>query len=187
MNPIISNIKTRRSVRSFEQKKIEKETLDAIIDAANWAPTGANSQPWRFVVVQEPAFRKKLAALALPLYKAWIAKMSPEFQEMRKEVDAKTTDPVYYEAPVIIFVIGKGMTNALDCPMACQNIMLAARSFDIGSCWVYIGQLTLEDSEVKRALELQEDEKVYGPILLGYPKGDFPTPPPKKTPDVKWI
>jgi len=67
------------------------------------------------------------------------------------------------------------MTADYDTPMVCQNIMLAARSLDIGSCWVYFGQLPLDDQEVRSALEMKEGEKVYGPILVGYPQaGNFP-------------
>jgi nitroreductase len=187
MNQVIENIKARRSVRVYESKPIDKKVLETLIDAARWAPTGANSQPWRFVVVQDAGFRKKLADLARPKYEAWLAKMPQDFKDMRKDIDEQSGDPAYYGAPAIVFVIGKGMTSDLDCPMACQNVMLAARSFGIGSCWVYIGQLPLDNSEVRQALELKEGEKVYGPILLGYPKGDFPSPPERRTPAVKWI
>ncbi|HRY28962.1 MAG TPA: nitroreductase [Elusimicrobiota bacterium] len=187
MNPVIENIKARRSVRLFDGRKIDKKTLEALIDAARWAPTGMNSQPWRFVVAQGDEFRKKLSALALPRYKKWLEKMPQELKAMRQEVDEKTGDPAYYGAPVVVFVIGKGMTSDFDCAMACQNIMLAARSLGIGSCWVYIGQLPLDDAEMRGALELKEGEKVYGPLVLGYPKGNFPAPPPKKDPPVKWL
>ena len=107
---------------------------------------------------------------------------------MRKEIDARVSDPVYYDAPAIMFVIGSGMTSDFDTPMVCENIMLAARSFGMESCWVYFGQLPLDDHEVRNALEMREGEKVYGPILLGYPKGgEFPAPPPKKDAVIKWI
>jgi len=79
------------------------------------------------------------------------------------------------------------MTAPLDCPMACQNIMLSARSLGIGSCWVHIGQLPLDDASVREALGMQEDEKVFGPILLGYPKDGFPEAPQRNAPQVKWL
>ncbi len=187
MNSVIENIRLRRSVRYFDPKPIDKKTIETLIDAAVWAPTGANSQPWRFVVVQSEAFRGKLAELALPRYKKWLSNMPDSFKEMRKEYDVKIKDPAYYSAPVIVFVIGSGMSCSLDCPMACQNIMLAARSLGIGSCWVFIGQFPLDDKEVRQALELKEGEDVYGPIILGYPKGEFPAAPPRNPPKVKWL
>ncbi len=187
MNPVIENIKKRRSVRLYESKPISKEILTEIIDAGNSAPSGCNAQNWRFVIVEDAAFRKKLADIAIPRYKEWMKKAPAQMKEMKDAIDAQVSDPVYYSAPVVVFVIGWGMTSDYDTSMVCQNIMLAARSFGIGSCWVYFGQLALDDAEIRKALELKKEEKVYGPILLGYPKGNFPEPPDKKSPTVKWI
>ena len=190
MNPVIDNIKKRRSVRQYESKPIPKDILKEIIDAGNYAPTGAGAQGWRFVVVESETFRKKMVEIAVPVYKQWILKMPEAFQKMRAERDAVTTDPIYYSAPVIVFVIGSPTasgTGEYDCPMVCENMMLAARSFGIGSCWVFMGQFALKDEMVKKDLELKDGEKVYGPILLGYPQGDFPQMNPKKPPVIKWI
>lgn len=187
MNPVIENIKNRRSVRMYDTKPIPKNILQEIIDAGNCAPSGANAQGWRFVVVQDEPLRKKMASLALPRYKKWMEKVSPQLKEMRKEVDARESDPIYCSAPVVVFVIGWGMSGELDTPMVCQNMMLAARSFGIGSCWIFIGQLIIDDQDIRNVLELKDGEKVYGPILLGYPKKEFPKGPAKKPAQVKWI
>ena len=187
MNPVIENIMTRRSVRSYDSIEIAKDALQTIIDAGNMAPSGCNAQGWRFAVVTDKAFRKRLSEIALPRYKKWMEKSNETLREMRKDIDSKVSDPVYYGAPVVLSIIGSGMTADLDCPMVCQNIMLAARSLGIGSCWVYFGQLVLDDAKVREALALKEGEKVYGPILLGYPKDGFPNAPEKKAAEVKYI
>jgi len=187
MNEIIKNINARRSVRFYDEREIPTDTLKTIIAAGHAAPSGMNAQQWRFVVVTDASARANLAALAKTRYKTWLANAPEDFKAIRAEVDALVSDPVYYNAPAIVFVIGKGMTAPLDCPMVCQNMMLAARSFDIGSCWVYFGQLVLDDEAVRRELEIQEDESVFGPILLGYPKDGFPEAPEKKALSVKWI
>ena len=188
MNLVFENIMGRRSVRDYSDKSIDNEILQKIVDAGNMAPTGSNVQPWRFVVVQSKEERNKLAELCLDRYKAWIKNAPIAFQEMRKERDSKVADPIYYGAPVYIFVIGTpGMTQANDCPMVCENMMLAARSLEIGSCWVFFGQLALDDPYFQKLLEIKEGEKVYGPILFGYPKDGFPSVPEKKKPVVKII
>jgi len=65
-------------------------------------------------------------------------------------------------------------------------MMLAAHSLGLGSCWVGFGAMVLEDPGVRNLLELKEDESIFGPILLGYPKGETARPP-KREPKVKWI
>lgn len=188
MNQVIETLMNRRSVRFYEPRPIDRKILETIIAAGNAAPSGANAQRWRFVVVEDPAFRRKLVTLAIPRYKIWMGQAPKELAEMRKEIDAVAEDPIYYGASAVVFVIGSGMTRDLDSPMVCENMMIAARSLGIGSCWVFFGQLPLPDPEVRAALEIRTDEKVYGPVLLGYPKdGVFPDGPAKKPPVVKWI
>jgi nitroreductase len=186
MNQVIETIRKRRSVRAYDPRPIPRDILNTILECGNAAPTGAGSRAWRFVVVQDESFRKKLAALAAPRYRKWLESMPESFKQLRMNVDKENPDPAYYSAPAIVFVIGGGGTSPLDCPMVCQNMMLAARSMDIGSCWVYIGQLVCDVPEVKEALELKEGEKVYGPIILGYPRGGFPEKAGVQ-PVVKWI
>ena len=178
----------RRSIRFYEETKIDKDILEQIIDAGNHAPTGGGNQMWRFVVVTDDGFRAKLAELALSKYKVWMEEKAPEpLKAMRAQIDAVAEDPVYYSAPAVVFVIGKGMTATLDCPMVCENMMLAARSFGIGSCWVFFGQLPTDEPEIRTALQLEEGEQVFGPILLGYPQEDQPPRAPKADPRVLWL
>ena len=92
-------------------------------------------------------------------------------------------DGVYWSAPVVIFVIGQAPQ---DCAMVCQNMMLAARSFGLGSCIVGFGALVTDDAGIVERLELKENERIFGPVVLGYPEID-PAPPKKKPPVIKWI
>lgn len=188
MNQVVENIHARRSVRLYQDKEVPKVDLEQIIKAGTSAPTGGNSQCWRFVIIQDNATREKLAQMSIPRVDKWIEKYAnEEFKVLRKRLAGKNPDTTYYGAPVIIFVVGWGNTASSDCSMACENMMLAARSMGIGSCWVYFGQLVIDDPEVRTMLELKEGESVFGPLIFGYPKGDFPKAPPKNEPVVKWI
>jgi nitroreductase len=187
VNEVIRTIEERRSVRNFESKPIPKNFMQQIIDAGNRAPSGMNARAWRFVVVADKAAKQKLVDWTMPRYKKWFEQLSAPMKAKREEVERRMTDPIYYSAPAIVFVIGTGMTAPFDCPMVCQNMMLAARSLGIGSCWVFIGQLASDEPEMRGMLELKDGEKIYGPIVLGYPKGDFPVPPQINSAVVKWI
>ncbi|MBI4847925.1 MAG: nitroreductase family protein [Nitrospirae bacterium] len=189
MNEILKAIKGRRSVRAYEAKKVPWEILNSIIDAGNNAPSGMNSQPWRFVVVEDDELHNKMMNAAIPNAKTLLGPLktaNPErYQSIMKRYE-ELEDPIYYSAPAIIFVIGKGPHADYSCPLACENIMLAAYSLGLGSCWVQFGSFVTGNAEIKNALELKEDEKVFGPIIVGYPKG-VTNPPQKKGPVIKWL
>lgn len=185
MNPVLENIKRRRSVRSYKPNPVPDEYINQVIEAGNYAPTGNNRQAWRFVVVTDPAMRGKLYDTAYANWKKVfenIKQNNPEQYEAVKHY-GKMKDPVYYEAPCIIFVIGYG---PLDCAMVTENMMLAATSLGLGSCYLYFGAQVLDNPEIVDALELVEGEKIYGPVIIGFPDKE-PETPSKKPPRVKWI
>jgi len=190
MNVVIENIKKRQSVRFFEQKPIPKKIIKIIIEAGNLAPsTGATKeveegekkkniidyQPWRFVVVENPEFKQKLFQTIEPLRSNFYEGLKNTVPEMYEdamklsEVMDKHKDLVFYSAPIIIYVIGPS-SNSIGCAMVCENIMLAAVSFGLGSCYVGFGAMVKSNDEVVKALELTKKERIYGPIVIGYPK-----------------
>lgn len=189
MNAVIEAIIKRRSVRSYQPKPLPRDIINAIIEAGNEAPSAMNSQPWRFVIIEDGDVKSKLLKTAMPNVKK-IQDMLKESDPVRYETIMKRLnalpDPVYYSAPTIVFVIGSGRYAQHSCPLACENMMLAAYSLGIGSCWVGSGAMVTEDQAVKKLLDLKDDETIFGPILLGYPEG-YPERPPKKEAAVKWI
>jgi nitroreductase len=189
MNAVIEAINKRRSVRSYQSRPIPRDVVNAVIGAGNEAPSAMNSQPWRFVVIEDSEVKKKLLRAALPNARK-ILDLVKESDPVRYEAITKRLgelqDPIYYSAPVIIFVIGSGRYAAHSCPLACENMMLAAHSFGLGSCWVGFGSMVTEDEEIKKILDIRDDETIFGPILLGYPEG-YPDRPPKKEPSIRWV
>lgn len=189
MNEILKAIKDRRSVREYESRKVPREIIDTIIDAGNKAPSGMNSQPWRFVVIDDDTTHKKMTEACIPNGKKLLEPLktsNPERYDMIMKRYEELEDPIYYSAPAMIFVIGKGPYADLSCPLACENIMLAAFSLGLGSCWVAFGSLLMDNKELTGLLDLNKDEKIYGPIIIGYPAGTT-EPPEKKAPEIKWI
>jgi len=203
MNSVIDAINGRRSVRAYESKPVPKDILNKIIEAANQAPytSMTRSQPWRFVVVQDPEFKKKLLTTAKPFWQNAISglkQQAPDIYEMAMSLHNVLDEPkdvIYYSAPAIIFVIGP-TGDAVSCALACENMMIAAQSFGLGSCYVGFGAMVKDNDEIVQALELKENEAIYGPILLGYPianpkqalKDALKTLQPiKKEPTTKWI
>lgn len=189
MDAVLEAIKKRRSVRAYESRPVSKEIVEVIIEAGNQAPSAMNSQPWRFVVVEDKEGRKKLLKAALPNAKnilEHVKDTDPERYVSIMKRYSELEDPIYYSAPAILFVIGSGRYADHSCPLACENIMLAAHALGLGSCWVGFGSMVTGDPDIIKLLELKNDEKIFGPIVIGYPKV-YPDPPQKKGPVVKWI
>ena len=203
MNPIIEAINNRKSIRAYEQKPIPRDIVNTIIEAGNQAPFTSitRSQPWRFVVVENLEFKQKLLETTLPFWKnatGGMKEAAPELYKMAMSIYEAMDEPkdvIYYNAPVIIFVIGPA-NNAVSCALACENMMIAASSLGLGSCYTGFGAMVKGKAEVVQALELKDDEGIYGPILLGYPKANPSEAlaaalksigPNKKDPVIKWI
>ncbi|MBU2540673.1 MAG: nitroreductase family protein [Candidatus Omnitrophica bacterium] len=204
INPVIEAINKRLSVRSYEPKPIARNVISTIIEAGNQAPFMSEKhgkpedliQPWRFVVVEDSEFKQKLVQATEPIRSRFIEGMKETVPEMHKQVMkfykeiGEPKDMVYYSAPVILFVIGPAGSD-ISCALACENIMIAATSFGLGSCYVGFGAMVTDDADIVEALELTEDERIFGPIVLGYPKSYSSAPdtirPNKKEPRIKWI
>ena len=216
MNAVIETIKKRKSVRFYEQKPVPKDIINTIVKAGNLAPsTGdekmvekdgkktkiTNYQPWRFVVVEDPEFKQQLFQTIDPIRANFYESMKDTMPEMYAqgmklmEVMDEPKDLVFYSAPVILYVIGPAKNN-IGCAMACENIMLAAVSLGLGSCYDGIGAMVTQNPDIVRTLGLKDGERIYGPILLGYPKVN-PSESQvstmnelrqeKKEPVIKWV
>jgi nitroreductase len=204
VNPVLKTINNRRSTRSYKPTPIPKDVIKSIIEAGNRAPSRGRVergkkdpvfQPWRFVVVEDPEFKQQLVQTTLPIWQKGqeqIKALFPEWYERAVRLAAVMDEPkdmVYYAAPVILFVIGL-KEYAVSCGLACQNIMIAAQSLGLGSCYVGFGALVQGNADIVQTLELTENERIYGPIVLGYPK-DIPEAQSmlskKEEPRIKWI
>lgn len=204
-NPVLEAIGKRQSVRSYRPDPVPRNLIQAIIEAGNQAPargrmkegsSDLDFQPWRFVVVEDADLKRKLVETTLPFWKNMTASMKDSQPDMYEGIMAQfeampePKDVIYYAAPAIVFIIGpKGFD--VSCALACENMMIAATSLGLGSCYVGFGAMVTGNTEVVEALGLKEDEKIFGPILLGYPSGDQSAlgsiRTEKAPPSIKWI
>lgn len=193
MHPILEVIKHRRSVRFFDSKPVPKKIVTTIIEAGNHAPSAGNSQPWRFIVLADENIKKLLLDITFPKWQKIIEHLKTALPEYYTEIMFETRyneldepkDPIYFHAPIILFVIGP-RRHAIDCALACQNIMLSAHGLGLGTCYVGFGAMITDNAEIREIFDLKEDEQVH-PILLGYPQTDLPRRPPKKAPQIIWL
>ena len=150
---VLEAIKGRRSIRAFKSQAVSTEIVERLIDAARWAPSAGNIQPWEFIIVKNPEIKRNLAKAAL----------NQSFIE---------------EAPVVIVVCadeirssqgygvrGKTLYCIQDTAAATQNIHLAAYSLGLGTCWVG----AFNEEEARKILEIPEGVRPVAIIPVGYP------------------
>jgi len=174
MNAILENILFRRSVREFKPEQIKKEELDAILLAAQYAPSGSNSQSWIFTVLQN---------------KELLLELNESVSESIKTLDIDDNYPakinakkraengifmMYYDAPTLVIVSNlKDYTNnKADCACAIENMFLAATSLGIGSCWINQVSWVYDKEPTRKVLSklnIPDSHMIGGCVALGYP------------------
>ena len=150
---VLEAIKGRRSIRAFKNQGVPAEIVEELIDAARWAPSAGNIQPWEFIIVRKPRIKRRLVETAL----------GQMFIE---------------EAPVVIVVCadeerssqgygvrGKTLYCIQDTAAAMQNIHLTAYSLGLGTCWVG----AFREEEAREILKIPRGMRPVAIIPVGYP------------------
>ena len=167
MNEAIKNMLTRRSCKSFKPDAVSAELIDQIIGAGLYAPSGMNRQGSIILAVTDKATRDKLSKLN------------------SKYDFAHRPDP-FYNAPVVLSVLDPkaAPTAVYDGSLVMENLMLAAHSLGLGSCWIHRAKEVFDDPEGREILEkagIDPDEYVgVGNCVLGYPDKETDTDKPRK-------
>jgi len=138
----------RRSIRRFKKDPVPADKIQQLLMAAMAAPSAVNSQPWEFVVVDDPLILKKLKE-QLPLGK--------------------------YNAPLAIVVVGNPRTAVgerfwvQDCSAAMENLLLAAVSLGMGGVWIGVHPITTLVKRIRNVLGIPENATPFGVALIGFP------------------
>lgn len=183
MNEVVKTIKNRRSVRKYLPQQLKDEELDVILESAIYAPTGGNDQPWHFTVIQDKEFISDMndkAKQAIIKNKKLVDRINAESKKIPDDLPdsldkfAKLAESesfnIFYEAPTVIVVSGKKDTTSpfADCCAAIQNMLIAAESLEIGSCWIGLARFFLENPKNVRKLNLPHNYEPYYAVTFGY-------------------
>ena len=165
MNEVLKAIETRRSIREFSAKEVSREDLDMILKAGTYAPSGMNRQPVLFVAVTDKETRDELS-------------------EMNARIMGTDSDPFYGAQTVIVVLADKtAQTYVYDGALAMGNLMLAAHSLGIGSCWIHRAKEEFDSPEGRKLLKkwgITGDYEGIGHCILGYADGEEPAAAPRK-------
>ncbi|MGA3111522.1 MAG: nitroreductase [Candidatus Bathyarchaeia archaeon] len=184
-NYVLEAIKSRRAIRSYEDKPVPESAIETMLEAAIYAPSAINIQPWKFTIVTSKTEMKRLSDIAKP---ALLRTLPDAGNQALSALKKSLSDPkynIFYEAPLLIFVSGeKSRFGIYDCSMAAQNMMLTAYSLGIGSCWIGTAVALANEPKMKIELGIPEDHEVHAAIIFGYPRNGFPQSPPKRPAEV---
>lgn len=156
---VLEAIRGRRSVRRYDSRYVSDELIAKVIEAAIWAPSSKNSQPWEFIVIRDAEIKRRLAELAP--YGKFLA-----------------------EAPVAVAVVTDPAKSPrfheVDGACAVQNFALAAHALGLATCWVG----TMDREAAKELLGVPREKNLLTVLPLGYPAEN---PPPKPRRPVKEV
>lgn len=168
-------ILSRRSTRRYLEKEVPQELVEEVIEAGRYAPSGGNSQLTHFIVISDP---EVLAQLEKTVQEQF-ARMEIHEGMYRSKVSSITRSKAgnyhfTYGAPVLIVTASRRNydNHMADCAAAVENMLVRANDLDLGSC--YINQLHWlnENEEIRRiftSFGLQEEERIYASLVVGYP------------------
>jgi nitroreductase len=178
MNPVINAIVSRRTVKVMRSDAApSRDQIEAIVEAATWAPNHHLTEPWRFVVITGDG-RKRLAEAIVQA----LANSSAE-NPTKEQIEKERNKPL--SAPVIVVLISSpksgrnivAQEEIVAAGAALQNMLLAAYSLGLASM-VRTGTLSYS-KEVRNLFEMKETESLIGMVYLGFSSG--PPPPGRRT------
>lgn len=181
MNQTIRDIMSRRSVKKYTDEQVPMELVEEVVKAGTYAPSGMNKQAAKIIAVTNKEMRDRLSRINLDII-------------MGRNLNPTSghSDP-FYGAPVVLVVLARKDvgTNIYDGTLVMENMMIAAQSLGLGSCWIHRAKETFETEEGKKILaELGiADEYVgIGNCILGYAAPDALKPQaPRKEDFVVWV
>jgi nitroreductase len=157
-NSVLKAIQERRSVSRFKPDEVGQDKIDAILEAARWAPSYVNSQPWDIVIVKDKETRRTLREISITILKLGIEESPVIFVVA---VDP-AKDPHHYVE---------------DGAAATENMALAAHSLGLGSYWVGVydasGDRVPNEEKIKSLLNIPKDHRVISMLPVGVPSMMF--------------
>ena len=161
---LLKLVRERRSIRRFKIKPVSRELIEKILEVARWAPSGANSQPWKFIVVDESGLRKRISEILI-----------------HPTDGSRQTG--FRDASVFILVCGDSRTRLyypfIDSEQQRNEVLisswanvflyiqLATKALGLGSRWV--SRVARKQSEIKNLLGIPDVLEIYDMAAIGYP------------------
>lgn len=177
-------IKSRRSIREFQDKPVPRELIESVIDVARYAPTGHNEQEVQWLVIDNPGEIKKLTAIGVEWFRSMSKGNDPWAQQMQGilRMHEMGLNIFLRDAPAVVVTYAiKNPIAATDCVIALSYFDLAAKAAGLGCYWngyFYISAQSFPP--MVEAIALPDGFTPYAALCVGYPKFKYQRIPPRK-------
>lgn len=188
MNQVLDTIMHRRSIRRFDTRQVDENALQTILEAGLYAPSAGGRQGVIMVVCQDRIVNERLGKIKRANSRPHMATgTSYVSREQPSIADDPAIKNAFYDAPTVVtlFAPKNFLFSPDDCAAAAENMMLAADSLGIGSCYIGQGWPAFNDpygQDILRTWEVPTTHYAVAQLLLGYPrpKDKHPMPRPRK-------
>ena len=171
---IMQAIKNRRSIRHYRSEPVDEDKINAVLEADRWAPSWANTQCWRFIVVKDEAIKSQLAETLT----SWNPMLTTIKQAPIIIVACAELGKSGFKDGVLI--TDKGDWYMFDVALAMQNLVLVAHSLGLGT--VHVG--AFDAQEAARIVKVPAGMTVVEMTPLGYPEREGKTPLRKELSEI---
>jgi len=211
---LMALFRSRRSIRIFQEKTVEKEKLERIIQAGRFAPTGGNRQPIQYVVLHSAERIQTIRTMAIEALVDQAKKIesaiersrerdeplpvkyqlrqfyAPRWREMA-DLQKQGIDRLFFHAPALIichFSPLESATPDADPGLSAMQMILMAEALKLGTCFCGFLVFAIEESpELRRALQIPKDHRVPLSFMAGYPDVTFSRLVSRKPARVHWL
>jgi len=180
-------LKTRRSIRDFQDREVSLDLVQEVIKDTCMAPSSGNGQPWKFIVVNNRGMIRKLSEESKKNFVALIEK-DPSSPLKKYEAGLRSKEfNVFYNAPCLVYIVGTKEVRSLwvDCALAACYFMFSAAARGLGTCWVNLGS-EIGNPGLRREIGLPDSCRIVAPMILGYPQS-MPSPSERKAEILKIV
>ncbi len=170
-------LKTRRSIRDYEDRPVPLDMVRDILGDTHLAPSSGDGRPWRFIVITRRGLIRRLSD---DCKKNLLADLEENPNAPSRKYEAVLRNPdfnVYYNAPCLVYIAGGRDVRTLhvDCALAAAYFMFSACARGLGTCWIGLGKY-VRDPLLREEIGLPEGLTIVAPVILGYPRLIPPVP-----------
>ena len=190
----VSNlIRSRRSIRVYQDERVPRDTFEKLIDTVRYAPTASNSQLVQWLIIDSSNEIRHLAGMTIDYLRELLsttdnAKKAYRYLTLVKDWD-NGIDRIFRRAPALVIAHAPSAYNVatVDCSIALSFLDLAAPPLGLGTCWAGFFMLAIAQSQLlQKRIALPQGNSCFGAMMVGFPKYVYHRIPQRKVAVITW-